>query len=140
MRPTVSIFLDFHLPNATTWFYFSFLLAVSLFFKFGRVLSMRNWDVITIFLLVPGLMVIQAARPSPVVTTPRHAVLQVARSIGQGAGGVLPSGPAAVGAVAELATTRDPALMPSDWLWLGYLWLMIGSAYLFCRCLYDLAL
>jgi hypothetical protein len=141
MRPTVSIFLDFNLPNATTWFYFSFLLAISLFFKFGRVLSMRNWDVITIFLLVPGLMVIQAARPSPVVTTPRHAVLQVARSIGQGASGALPAGPVAVSSVAELATTRDPALvMPMHSLWLGYLWLMIGSAYLFCRCLYDLAL
>lgn len=140
MRPTVSIFLDFNLPNATTWFYFSFLLAVSLFFKFGRVLSMRNWDVITIFLLVPGLMVIQAARPNPVVASPRHAVLQVARTIGQGAGGVMPTGPAAVASVAELATTRDPALMPMHWLWLGYLWLMIGSAYLFCRCLYDLAL
>ncbi|MCI0682332.1 MAG: hypothetical protein L0Y71_09525 [Gemmataceae bacterium] len=140
MRPTVSIFLDFNLPNATTWFYFSFLLAISLFFKFGRLVSMRNWDVITIFLLVPGLMVIQATRPSPVVATPHHAVLQIARTVGQGAGGTLPAGPGAVASAAELATTRDPALMPMYWVWLGYLWLMIGSAYLFCRCLYDLAL
>ena len=33
------IFFDFNLPNGTTWFYFSLLLAVALFFKFSRVLS-----------------------------------------------------------------------------------------------------
>src|SRR5436309_14624812 len=57
-----SIFLDFQLPNATTWFYFSLLLAVALFFKFTRFLSVRNWDVLTLFLLVPGLLLIQEAR------------------------------------------------------------------------------
>ena len=31
-----SIFLDFDLPNATSWFYLSLLLAVALFFKFSR--------------------------------------------------------------------------------------------------------
>src|SRR5437588_11377352 len=50
---------DFNLPNATTWFYFSRLLAVALFFKFTRLLSMRNWDVLTLFLLVPGLLLLQ---------------------------------------------------------------------------------
>jgi hypothetical protein len=139
MPSTVSIFLDFNLPNATTWFYFSFLLSVSLFFKFARVLSMRNWDVVTIFLLVPGLMVVQASRPGP-VPTPHHPALRIAGLVGQGSGGVLPTSPAAVGPVAVFAQSRDPALMPARWLWLGYLWLMIGSLYLFCRCLYDLAL
>ena len=40
-----SILQNFWLPNATTWFYFSVLLAVALFFKFSRLLSVRNWDV-----------------------------------------------------------------------------------------------
>lgn len=53
------IFLDFNLPNATTWFYFSALLAVALFFKFSRFLSVRNWDVVTLFLLVPGLLLLR---------------------------------------------------------------------------------
>jgi hypothetical protein len=53
------IFLDFVLPNATTWFYFSLLLAVALFFKFSRFLSVRNLDVLTIFLLVPGLLLLR---------------------------------------------------------------------------------
>jgi hypothetical protein len=52
------IFLDFSLPNATTWFYFSALLAVGFFFKFSRFLSIRNLDVVTIYLLVPGLLLL----------------------------------------------------------------------------------
>jgi hypothetical protein len=55
----VSIFLDFNLPNATTWFYLSALLAVALFFKFHRLLSLRNWDLVSLFLLVPGLLLLQ---------------------------------------------------------------------------------
>src|SRR5437660_2340784 len=103
MPTTVSIFLDFNLPNATTWFYFSFLLSVSLFFKFGRVLSMRNWDVITIFLLVPGLMVVQATRTSQAVTTPHHPAVLVAGLVGQGSVGALPAGPNAIAPVTFFA-------------------------------------
>jgi hypothetical protein len=62
-----SIFLDYHLPNATTWFYCSALLAVALFFKFTRLLSVRNWDVVSLFLLVPGLLLLQEAHS---VTSP----------------------------------------------------------------------
>ena len=40
MSSFASIFTDINLPNPTTWFYFSGLLAVALFFKFGRVLSL----------------------------------------------------------------------------------------------------
>src|SRR6516165_1797198 len=52
------IFLKFDLPNATTWFYFSALLAVALFFKFSRLLSMRNWDALTLFLPAPALLLL----------------------------------------------------------------------------------
>jgi hypothetical protein len=52
------IFLEFNLPNATTWFYFSALLAVALFFKFSRLLSVRNLDVVSLFILVPGFLLI----------------------------------------------------------------------------------
>ena len=37
-----SIFLDFSLPNAATWFYFSLLLTVAIFFQFGRPFSIRQ--------------------------------------------------------------------------------------------------
>jgi hypothetical protein len=53
-----SIFFDISLPNAATWFYFSALLGVALFFKFSRLLSMRNWDVLTLFLLTPGFLLL----------------------------------------------------------------------------------
>jgi hypothetical protein len=58
MDATASIFFDISLPNAASWFYFSGLLAVALFFKFSRLLSMRNLDVLTLFLLVPGLLLL----------------------------------------------------------------------------------
>src|SRR5262245_1433474 len=53
-----SIFTQFNLPNPTTWFYFSFLLAVALFFKFSRLLSMRNLDLLLLFLPMPGLLLL----------------------------------------------------------------------------------
>ncbi len=62
MGAPASIFLDSALPNATTWFYFSALLAIALFFKFSRLLSVRNLDVLTLFLLVPGLLLLREAR------------------------------------------------------------------------------
>jgi hypothetical protein len=55
---TSSIFLDINLPNPTTWFYFSGLLAVALFFKFSRLLSMRNLDVLTLYLFMPGFLLL----------------------------------------------------------------------------------
>ena len=48
-------------PNAATWFYFSLFLAVALFFQFARPLSLRNLDLLTLFLLVPGFLLLQEA-------------------------------------------------------------------------------
>lgn len=57
-RMLASIFTQVELPNAPTWFYFSALLAVALFFKFSRLLSVRNWDVLTLFLFMPGMLLL----------------------------------------------------------------------------------
>ena len=65
MAESTSIFLAFELPTPTLWFYFSLLLAIALFFKFSRLLSMRNWDVLTLFLLVPGFLLILQTRRAP---------------------------------------------------------------------------
>lgn len=56
-----SIFLDFRLPNAATWFYFSLFLTVALFFQFTRPLALRNLDLLMLFLLVPGFLFLQEA-------------------------------------------------------------------------------
>ena len=97
-----SIFLDFTLPNAPTWFYLSAILAVALFFRFNRILSLRNWDLISLFLLVPGLLLLKQEQ--------------------------------------FRAAASGLTSVPPDRLWWGYLWLLSGSAYLFVRCMIDLAL
>lgn len=127
-----SIFYDFNLPNATTWFYFSLLLAVALFFKFTRLLSMRNWDILTLFLLVPGLLLIQEA----------HS-LQAARATRTFAAGsqvLQPGASALVGAGTLVGSAALVPAAPPRLLWFGFLWLLCGSAYLLVRCLIDLAL
>jgi hypothetical protein len=128
-----STFSDFNLPNATTWFYFSLLLAVALFFKFSRLLSMRNWDVVTLFLLVPGLLLLQDAGPPPAEAAnqlPLTAPGQASANNGIGS-----EGPGLV------AAASSPALgAPSRVQWYGYLWLLCGSVYFLVRCLIDLTL
>src|ERR1043165_375062 len=136
MTAPISIFLDFNLPNATTWGYFSFLLAVALFFKFSRLVCIRNLDVVLLFLLAPGLLVVQPARPqrAPVEQQPAG---QIASLIGQGAGA---NHATLTGQVAILTQQCGPQLENQRWLWFGYLWLLLGSVYFFCRCLFDLTL
>src|SRR5476649_2065123 len=123
MPSPVSIFLDFNLPNATTWFYFSFLLAIALFFKFSRLLSVRNLDVVMIFLLVPGLLMVQAARPQP-MPIEQQPVLQVASLIGQGA---MTDSTGTLAGLAHITHQCGTATENHRWLWIGYLWLLAGS-------------
>ena len=128
MFASLSVFLNFNLPNATTWFYFSFLLALALFFKFSRLVSMRNWDVVFLFLLTPGLLLVQP-QPEPSV--------RVAATVGQLASGGMPD---MLGALAALPEGPNDVYSAAQWTWIGYLWLLCGSAYFFIRCLFDLAL
>jgi hypothetical protein len=58
-----SVFFEIELPNATTWFYFSALLAIALFFKFTRLLSIRNGDVLALFLPMPGFLLLDPRYP-----------------------------------------------------------------------------
>lgn len=135
MTSNGSIFLDFNLPNATSWFLFSWLLAIALFFKFARLLSIRNWDVLTLFLLVPGLLLLQESH----ARATREAALAAGR-VAQVAQGLMAPG-LGVGGAASLATATDPYFFrPAQLVWFAYLWLLAGSAYFFGRCLVDLAL
>src|SRR5262245_57893565 len=45
--------------DATTWAYLSSLLTIALFFKFSRVWSVRNLDLIALILLAPGLLCVE---------------------------------------------------------------------------------
>src|SRR2546422_7075193 len=102
MRVAASIFSDFNLPNSTTWFYFSFLLAVALFFKFSRLLSMRNWDVLTIFLLVPGLLLLQESRSELATQVAGHLAWTAQASAAPGLGST---------SIGSLALAADPSLL-----------------------------
>ena len=138
MAAMISIFLDFNLPNATTWFFFSLLLAVALFFKFARLLSVRNWDVVTLFLLVPGLLVLHAARPVPGKPASEQAAAHAAGLVGQS---YVPGTPwGAAGRAGAFAGHPHPTFEAVSWRWVGYLWLLCGSVYFFVRCLLDLTL
>ncbi len=133
-----SIFLDFNLPNSTTWFYFSFLLAIALFFKFSRFLSIRNLDVVTLFLLVPGMLLIQEGRKHE-NEPPKESMMRVTSLVGSGFGQAVGGMPM----VSEVVPGREPVAISNysqNLIWFGYLWLVVGSAYFLIRCLIDLAL
>lgn len=66
-----SIFFDFTLPNSASWFYFALFLAVALFFQFSRPVSLRNWDLLALFLFAPGFLLIQEANQSAAAGAPR---------------------------------------------------------------------
>lgn len=126
-----SIFLDFSLPNATTWFYFAALLAVALFFKFSRFFSVRNLDVVTIFLVVPGLLLLHEGHTQGAAIT--------AGRVGVAVSAVGPVG--GLDALTGVAAAGAPSpLQPSRSVWFAYLWLLLSSLYLLARCLFDLAL
>ncbi|HEY2760329.1 MAG TPA: hypothetical protein VGI75_06290 [Pirellulales bacterium] len=47
--------------NPTTWVYLSSLLIIALFFKFNRLWSVRNLDLVGLILLAPGLLLLLSA-------------------------------------------------------------------------------
>jgi len=53
------ILFQYHRVNPTTWFYLSSLLTVALFFKFNRLLSVRNLDLVGLILLAPGILAVE---------------------------------------------------------------------------------
>ena len=56
-----SIFLEFQLPNSPTWFYFSVFMTIAFFFNFPRLLCQRNWDLLLLFIFVPGFLLLEQA-------------------------------------------------------------------------------
>jgi hypothetical protein len=57
-QPFASVFVDIVPLSPATCCYAAFLLAVALFVKFSRLLSVRNWDILTLFLPAPGLLLL----------------------------------------------------------------------------------
>jgi hypothetical protein len=53
------ILFHYYGVNPTSWFYLASLLSIALFFKFNRVLSVRNLDLVGLILLAPGLLAVE---------------------------------------------------------------------------------
>jgi hypothetical protein len=53
------ILFQYHRVNPTTWFYFASLLSLALFFKFNRLWSIRNLDLLGLILLAPGILAVE---------------------------------------------------------------------------------
>lgn len=53
------ILFHYYRVNPTTWFYLSSLLAMTVFFKFNRVWSIRNVDLAGLILFAPGLLAVE---------------------------------------------------------------------------------
>ena len=53
------ILFHYYRVNPTTWFYLASLLSLALFFKFNRVWSVRNVDLVGLILLSPGLLAVE---------------------------------------------------------------------------------
>jgi hypothetical protein len=51
--------------NEPTWFYLSLLLILAVFFKFGRIWSVRNLDLMLLLSLAPGLLMVRATSLLP---------------------------------------------------------------------------
>jgi len=53
------ILFQYYPVRLTTWFYLASLLSIALFFKFNRVWSIRNLDLLGLVLLAPGLVALE---------------------------------------------------------------------------------
>jgi hypothetical protein len=53
------ILFHYERVNPTSWAYLSSLLMLALYFKFNRILSVRNIDLFLLILLAPGLLLVQ---------------------------------------------------------------------------------
>ena len=50
--------------NEATWFYLSLLLIVAVFFRFNRLWSLRNADLILLLSISPGLLLLNSSQPT----------------------------------------------------------------------------
>lgn len=59
------ILFQYQRVHATTWAYLASLLAIALYFKFSRLWSVRNWDLMGLLLFAPPLLMVQYGLEHP---------------------------------------------------------------------------
>ncbi len=59
------ILFQYQRVNPTTWAYLASLLLIALYFKFNRIWSVRNWDLLLLILVAPALLMVQYGLEHP---------------------------------------------------------------------------
>jgi hypothetical protein len=129
------------------------LLAVTLFYKFNRLLSLRNWDLLMLFLMVPPLLYLRESRDEKSValaalsqdeiqfaTLPATFAVADPAVVGPAYFAALSSEEFRVRTALRVSATADKYLQADRDVWRAYLWLLLASAYWLLRCLLDLTL
>ena len=126
--------------DPSTWVYLSSLLLIGLFFKFGRLWSVRNLDLILLILLGPGLLMVhrgqleqaQLGQREPTVTA------DVTTSV---AGPETPSADASAATSARASGVGETGEgVVTEWLQLelwGFIYLLVVSCLILTRLLLD---
>ena len=114
------ILLQYDRIAPTTWVYVSSLLMIGLFFKFNRLWSVRNLDLLLLILLAPGLVLVHFGRQEQIAQSDPAAV-ESPLTTGAGADAVAPRG----------------KLSSEDLEWFGFVWLLSVGGLLLLRLLSD---
>jgi hypothetical protein len=70
--------------NEATWFYLSLLLIVAVFFRFRRLWSLRNVDLLLLLSMSPGLLLLNMTRGLPMTSPDEVLQVEKLRSLGYG--------------------------------------------------------
>jgi len=123
------ILFQYEKVNPTSWAYLSSILLLALFFKFNRVFSVRNLDLILLILIAPGLLLVQYGQAAEKTISDR----QMAAAALAASSSVLPADPS--------APSDDELLVQAlSMQYLGYLWLFGVGGLIVARLLLDSAL
>lgn len=116
-------FLEFGKLAPATWMYLSALLAIAVFFRFQRLISLRNWDLITLYLIIPGLLA--TGKVDEILSShPTEPVVASAET------------QAAVQAVGTIDHNESWRRIKT----FGYIWLFSITAYFVLRSMVDLVI
>jgi hypothetical protein len=140
------------LPNATTWTAMVLVLVVMLFVRFNRPLQWRHWDLLLLFILAIPMLFLRYSQEErdTAVKVYRHQEYMVAQLVYSGLG--LTSAPLQTITPAQLPILEvQQGLHTKDyWLnmqtfdhpgiWRGYFWLLVVTALLLFRTIFDLGL
>lgn len=123
----------------TTWVYFSSLLMLALFFKFNRVWSVRNLDLVLIILLAPGILLIDFGNRLEGTATENSQHKESTIADQSDVSAKQPSSSEIIGATTESAdaATVDVAVRAQRYLRIGYYWLLSMCLVFLIRMLID---